>query len=127
MSRERTRPLQTFKQVETVRDKHAKADQERYASLAYSLPVLLRTAGLSQSVAFLVSRDGNAGKLLTSHLAERLGLPAEALKAFEEIAKAPTIKYLAMTGEALACADWYVRHVQAVLKIDAATARGNEE
>jgi CRISPR-associated protein Cmr5 len=127
MSRERTRPLQTFKQVETVRDKHPEADKQRYATLAYSLPVLLRTAGLAQSVAFLVSRDGNGGKLLASHLAERLELPTDAVKTFEAVAKAPTIKYLAMTAEALSCADWYVRHVQAVLKIDAATARGDRE
>lgn len=127
MSRERTRALQTFKQVEAVRERCPDHEQKRYASLAYSLPVLLRTAGLAQCVAFLVSRDCSEAKLFLRHLGERLGLPTDPVGLFEAVSTENTTKYLAMTAEALSCSDWYVRHVQAVLKVDRTTAQESAE
>ena len=127
MSRERKRALQTLAQVESVKaDKLG--DEKRYGTLAYKLPVLLRTAGLAQTAAFLVSRGDQEGKRLMGHLGERLAFDSvrDAGEVFKKIAGAPTASYLAWTAEAIASADWYVRHVQAVLKVERTDEAGDE-
>jgi CRISPR-associated protein Cmr5 len=129
MSRERKRALQTLRQVESVQSEKG-GDAKRYGTLAYKLPVLLRTAGLAQTVAFLASRGDNdqEGKRLVGHLGERLdfGASQDAGEIFKKVAGATTERYLAWTAEAIASADWYVRHVQAVLKIERTAEAGDE-
>lgn len=115
MSRERQRALKTQAHVKLV----PKDEHKPYASLAYQLPVLLRTAGLAQTVAFLASRSNERGKRLTLQLGECLGIERnDAGRVFSSIAEAKTGAYIALSAEAVACADWYVRHVQAILKVE---------
>lgn len=122
MSRERDRALATLADVSGIKATSETA-RKRYATLVYKLPVLLRTAGLAQTVAFLTSRSHEEGMPLVRHLGARLGLGQNV---FAEIAAAPTGRYLALTAEALASADWYVRHVQAVLKVERTDTTGDD-
>ena len=48
-----------FKQVEELQKHHDAGDQKQYGSMAHKLPVLIRTAGLSQALGFVAAR-GNA-------------------------------------------------------------------
>ena len=104
-----------------------KAKQEKYASLVYGMPALLRSAGLSQAFHFVRSRSKNKSddgpKLLLEHLAAQLGRIDAHVKGGDQllarVREADLTDYLRLTQEALACVDWYRRFVQGVLGIEA--------
>jgi CRISPR/Cas system CMR-associated protein Cmr5 small subunit len=122
MSSERERALLTYDHVVSMGEE---VPQE-YRTLVLQLPVLLRTAGLLQTLAYLHTRKPKEANALLTHLGVAIGKidsrnrkladivtsPAAA-GLVTEIAKLPTSEYLAVTASALASADWYVRHVQA--------------
>lgn len=126
-SLDRKRAEGAFKDVSEV----PSAQHKKYATLVHKLPALISSAGLCQALHFLQSRNEPAGRLFLDHLARQLrrvdpGIhDANAL--LDRSRKAETLAYLHLSREALACAAWYRRMVQGVLKIEHADAdRGNE-
>lgn len=88
--------------------------------MSYRLPVLIRTAGLAQALAF-VDAHSDAGKKLLEHIAIVLKLKGkEALLKFSREAELP--KYMLLTREVLAALTWYKRFAQSVLGVESGAA-----
>jgi len=103
-----------FEQVSRVREEHKK----KYGSLAHRLPVLVRTAGLAQALAFVEARGKEAGQQLLQDIAEVVGVGnREAL--LKRSREAKLLEYMDLTRRVLATLDWYRRFAQSVLKVEA--------
>lgn len=101
----------------------AEGSRKKYASIVHALPVLLRSAGLSQALHFVASRPDEDQRRLLDHLAAQLGRADAQVKdagsLLHRARQADLAAYLRLTGEALACSAWYRRMVQGVLRIEA--------
>jgi CRISPR-associated protein Cmr5 len=102
---------------------HLKAsEQERneYGSMAHKLPVLIRTAGLAQALAFVDTRKKPQQQLLDD-------LALVVLKAQERevlLARsrnAPLDEYMRLTQETLHALLWFKRYAQSVLGVEDAS------
>lgn len=111
-----------FEDVRKVAAMSSEEEQKKYASLVHKLPALLRSAGLSQALHFVLTRK-DGGVLLLSHFAKQLQRVDSGIKNAETlldtVRKAELPVYLHLTREALACAAWYRRFVQGELKAEA--------
>lgn len=104
-------------------DVKGKPYRSDYRSLAQQLPVLIRTAGLAQALAFVESRkekEAAFGELLR-HLGEVVFVPQgeDGLCGYSRRAKLP--EYMRLTRDALDALLWYKRFSQSMLKIDTET------
>ncbi|MDQ3012023.1 MAG: type III-B CRISPR module-associated protein Cmr5 [Acidobacteriota bacterium] len=101
------------------------------------MPVLIRTAGLAQALAFVDARGSEAHKLLLAHLAQLVFMTAPSelkeklMSARDERAKlecyrefllersraAELEEYRTLTQRAMAALLWYKRFAQSVLEI----------
>jgi CRISPR-associated protein Cmr5 len=99
-----------------------KANAKKYGTMVHKLPALLQTAGLCQALHFIHSRGDENQKKLLEHLARQLHRVNSQITStttlLERARKADLSEYLQLTDEAMACAAWYRRLVQGVLKID---------
>lgn len=93
-------------------------DREKYESLAHGLPVLIRTAGLAQALAFVKTRKENAARLLLKHLANVV-IDAAPEKLLERSRTLSLLEYMRLTREILAALVWYRRLSEAVFESDA--------
>lgn len=100
-----------------------KAQHEKYGSMAHKLPVLVRTAGLAQALAFVESRGSDEQKRLLDHLAEVVGAGNQQTLV-ERSRKAELPEYMRLTRNALAALDWYKRFAQSVLGVEADADKG---
>jgi CRISPR type III-B/RAMP module-associated protein Cmr5 len=104
-----------------------KADQKKYASIVYAMPALLRSAGLSQALHFVLSRrknkDSDGPERFLEHLAAQLARIDGDIKngdvLLDKVRHADLSGYLRLTQETLSCVNWYRRFVQGVLGIEA--------
>jgi CRISPR-associated protein Cmr5 len=107
-----------------------KAEQKKYASIVYSLPMLVRSAGLSQTLHFVQARGNDTQKKFLDHLAKQLcrldGGITNSETLLKRVREANLGEYLQFTQETLACANWYKRYVQGVLDIKQSEARDGE-
>lgn len=96
------------------RDEEAK---KKYVALAHKLPVLIRTAGLAQALAFAATRE-NDQRALFVDLATVLGYQdEETLLADSRQFDLPA--YMRLTHEALHALLWFKRYAQSVLEVAA--------
>ena len=127
MTLEQQRAAQAYRHVQGIADRHPKDSKERkqYASMAQKLPALFRSAGLCQALHFLKSRGKDPersvlGQLL-AHLAEQMQRTdadiTDGAKLCDTVRQADLPRYLWMTREALATAEWYARLSQSELEI----------
>jgi len=100
-----------FEQVKNVSEE----ERQKYGSLAHRLPVLVRTAGLAQALAFVEARGGAAGEKLLAHLAEVIR-EDELLRQSRE---AQLEEYMYLTRKVLTALTWYKRFAQSVLGVEA--------
>lgn len=107
------------------------ARQKKYASIVYSLPMLVRSAGLSQALHFVQARGDNTQREILEHLAAQLhrvdARITNANTLLKCVREAPLGAYLQFAQETLACANWYKRYVQGVLNIKQSEARDAKE
>ncbi len=98
-----------------------KAEQKKYASIVYSVPMLVRSAGLSQALHFVQARGDKTQQHLLGHLAKQLQRVNANIKdtntLLKQVREAELSEYLQLTHETLACLTWYKRYVQGVLGI----------
>lgn len=101
-------------------------DAKKYASMVHKLPALLASAGLCQALYFVESRSDERRehqRKLVDHLAKQLERIdpqiTSTAKLLERTRGADLASYLRLTQETIACAAWYRRMVQAVLKLEA--------
>jgi len=118
MTLEQKRAALAFEHVQELKSQEKK-ERDRYGSMAHKLPVLIRTAGLCQTVHFVKSRNKPTLNKLLDHLALQLGRTDSSIKAGESLCStvrnAPLTTYLWLTREALASAAWYARLAQSEL------------
>lgn len=118
-----------FERVEKLLGRKPK-ERKQYGSMAHKLPVLIRSAGLAQSLAFVAATakrgtEGNdAGKAkwspqrqLLDDLAQTLELE-NAERLLTESRNAPLDQYMFLTQNALAALLWYKRYAQSVLDVE---------
>ena len=102
-----------FGQVTQVAGRLGREESKRYASLTQKLPVLVRTAGLAQALAFVDARGGAAGERLLGDLAAVVGLTT-AQRLLECAREAELPEYMRLTGTVLEALNWYKRFAQSV-------------
>jgi CRISPR-associated protein Cmr5 len=92
-------------------------DIQAYGSMAHQLPVLIRTAGLSQALAFLQSRPKSAqSKTLYNDLREAIQTVSTLdLDTHRDV---PLDRYMRLSDEALAALLWFKRYAQSLYDID---------
>jgi CRISPR-associated protein Cmr5 len=119
---------QAYSHVSAVKSEHKdnKTFQQKYGTMALKLPILIRTAGLAQALAFVQARGSEAQNLLLEHLAVAAGIQGGdelARQSREEELDA----YIYLTNLVLAALVWYKRFSESVLKVSAADADAETE
>ena len=106
-----------FRQVEPL----AQADKgyrDKYKSMAEKLPVLIRTAGLAQALAFVEAKNEPAWHDLLDHLAITLGYADGSALSAESRSPGSTLgAYTRLTSQTLDALLWYKRFAQSLLDI----------
>jgi len=103
-----------FEQVSNI----PAGDRKKYGSMAHKLPVLVRTAGLAQALAFVDSRSEEPQKRLLEHLAETVGAGTKE-ELLNRSRTTPLEEYMRLTQEVVAALLWYKRFAQSVLGVEA--------
>jgi CRISPR-associated protein Cmr5 len=106
----------TVQKVSAVKKNLNADDRNRYGAMAHQLPILIRTAGLAQALAFLETRDSHGHKQLLKDLAATVGLPTTLVQRARE---APLEEYMHLTRQVMAALLWYKRFAQSILEIKA--------
>lgn len=89
----------------------------RYGSIAHRLPVLIRSAGLAQALAYVDARGKDEGQQLLLDLASVLNEPDRQTL----IAKSRTtalLEYMYLTDQCLDALLWFKRFAQTILKVE---------
>lgn len=128
ITREQRYAAHIYKQVEAWGTEHPKGSRERnqYGAMAHKLPILIRTAGLVQALAFVDARGEKTHKQLLAHIAETISLDRnEKLTASQLVTRsreAPLPEYMRLSQQVMAALLWYKRFAQSVLDV----AQGQE-
>lgn len=110
-----------FQKVEEVeqktreKTKENKVYRDAYGSMAHKLPVLIRTAGLAQALAFVQARGKEPHQELLKHLSQVVRDGKEDLCA--QSRNADLAEYMRLTHETLAAMLWFKRFAQSVLDV----------
>lgn len=123
MTREQRYAAHSYQQVAAWGQEHAKGTKERnqYGAMAHKLPVLVRTAGLVQALAFVDARDEKAHQQLLTHLAATISdgraTPLTAKELVKRSREAPLPEYMRLSQQVMAALLWYKRFAQSVLEV----------
>lgn len=127
-SREQQTAAAVYEKVAAYRDLTEKDSPERnkYGGTAQKLPVLVRTAGLVQALAFVQSRKGDPYKHFLGDLAAVLG--AQNADALLRSSRGTNLEeYIYLTERTMLALKWFKRFAQSVLEVAAtANATGDE-
>lgn len=125
-TRDQERAQLAWKHVNAVREQCPDQDspkRKRYGATVHGLPALIRNAGLSQALHFVLSRNKEEVRWVLEHLADQLkrvdGSIRDADTLLKSVREAELGRYLRLTQEALSAVNWYKRFVQGVLKVEA--------
>jgi CRISPR-associated protein Cmr5 len=88
----------------------------KYGAMAHQLPVLIRTAGLAQALAFVEARNEDALNRLLDDLAAVMGL-SSGTTLVRTSREADLVEYMRLTQHALAALLWFKRYAQSVLEV----------
>ena len=114
-TREQKFAAAVFQRIERV--SYLKFDQQtRYGSMAHQLPVLIRTAGLAQALAFVDARREPSLQQLLDDLAVVMGhhSGADMIRLSRE---AHLPEYMRLTQDALDALLWFKRFAQSMLGV----------
>ncbi len=91
----------------------------RYGGLCHKVPVMIRTCGLCQTVAFMESKKAKekSHERMLEHIAAILGADASGLAT--AVAKMPTVEYMHKTRLLLEALVYYKRFAVSILKAEA--------
>lgn len=122
-TRDQERAALAFDHVNQFTGENNKAQAKKYGTMIHKLPALLQTAGLCQALHFIKSRKDDAQDQILIHFAVQLRRVNDTIRSadslLERARRADLPEYLQLTDEAMACAAWYRRMVQGVLKVEA--------
>lgn len=107
-----------YKRVEAFGEKYGEGHSARkkYGSMAHKLPILVHTAGLAQTLAFVETR-GDEPQTLLKHLAEVTG-NGDAQNLLRISREADLQEYVYLTRKVLLASKWFKRFAQSVLMIE---------
>jgi len=117
-TREQRYAAEIFRQVSAVADRPTEY-RSKYGSMAHKLPVLIRSAGLAQALAFVEARGEDAHRDLLEHLAKVTG-QASKDRLLRRSREAELGEYMRLTQAVLAALLWYKRFAQSVLEVESA-------
>lgn len=93
-----------------------KDDYRKYGAMCHKLPILIRTAGLAQALAFVDSRDKPIYKRFLRDLAQTLDMEEDLCT---QARKVELNDYMRLTWQVMAALVWYKRFAQSILGVDA--------
>lgn len=103
-----------FEQVTQVPNRLERDGPNKYGSLSHRLPVLIRTAGLAQALAFVDARRGAAGKQLLADIAAVV----KEDNLLERSREVELPEYIRLTHNVLEALTWYKRFAESVLGVE---------
>jgi CRISPR-associated protein Cmr5 len=117
--------------MRTIQQKYAAAvydkvnayqgDRDKYGAMALKLPILVRTAGLAQALAFVESRGKQPFNDLLEDLAQVvIGKNAKTFVAESRTNELPD--YIYLTKQTLIALDWFKRFAQSIYKVKTTTS-----
>ena len=92
--------------------------------MAHKFPVLVRQAGLIQTLAFVHTRGKDAHKLLLADLAHVVAAQS-ADEFIRKCREADLTTYMWLTRQTLSVLEWFKRFAQSVLDVDPGEEGGN--
>jgi CRISPR-associated protein Cmr5 len=115
--------LQVLATVEEEQNTREAFNPKRYGAIAHRLPVLIRSAGLAQALAYVDARGKKEGKRILDDLAKVVGVRGEEgiEHRFELITRSRTttlLEYMYLTDQCLDALLWFKRFAQTVLKVE---------
>ena len=122
-NRQQEYALSAFEKI-TARAYSEKKDRDSYGSMAHKFPVLIRSAGLAQAMAFVNSRGKDTHKALVADIASTAGLNAETLE--DKSRKVNLLEYTRLTRQILDVCLWYKRYAESVLDVSSAATEGDD-
>jgi len=100
-------------------------DKDRYGSIAHRLPVLIRSAGLAQALAYVEARGKSEGERLLDDLASVVGY-TNRVNLLTQARTSQLLEYMHLTDQCLDALLWFKRFAQTVLDVDAASENNND-
>jgi CRISPR-associated protein Cmr5 len=114
-TREQVYAGKAYADVVAFRDAHkSQEDRDAYKSMVQSLPVLVRTAGLAQALAFVNTRDGQRRAIL-EHLTALLRNDLGGESLLDRSRAANLGEYLYLTRQVMSALLWYKRYAEWLL------------
>lgn len=110
------------KKVSAVKENLNEDDCNRYGAMAHQLPILIRSAGLAQALAFLETRDTHGHQQLLNDLAATVGLSGTLVQKARTL---PLNEYMHLTRQVMAALLWYKRFAQSILDIKTSDVGGD--
>ncbi len=104
-------------------------EKKKYGTMAHKLPILIRTAGLTQALAFVQARGSEAQNKLLDHIANAIEIEGIqngnnlAQKSREESLE----QYIFLSRRVMMALVWYKRFVESVLKVSQRDAANEDE
>jgi CRISPR-associated protein Cmr5 len=118
--------LKSHERVTNVAEK-SKSYQKKYGTMAHKLPILIRTAGLVQALAFVEAKGTKtpAWQDYLNDVAQTIGRNnGQALR--KESQQAELSDYIRLTREVSAALLWYKRFAESILKVEASEQAEDE-
>lgn len=98
---------------------------KRYGSMAYSLPILVRSAGLAQALSFVESKSkkdpAHPYTYLLNHLAEVVIEDKNGSELAKQSRNAGLQEYMYLTRRTMLALKWYKRFAESVLGVTSTT------
>jgi len=111
-------------------EKQSKGVRDIYGGLCHSFPVMVRTCGLCQALAFSKAKAGEgkddrqkAHALLLKHVQKVLNVRGDLLDA---VRNAPASQYMLYTRRILTAWIYFKRFAESILKVSSAVESGGE-
>jgi CRISPR-associated protein Cmr5 len=125
LTREQCYARAVYNQIRPLIDKSDK-ERKAYGSLAHKLPVLIRTSGLAQALAFVKARnqEETPQQQLLKDLEVVLranGALAQNARLTDQSRNADFEEYMRLTEAALQALLWFKRFAQSELKVESGT------
>lgn len=99
--------------------------RKKYATIVHKLPILVRRAGLTQSLAFVHARREESGNDLLDHIAQTIQMD-NGKTLLDECLDADIERYIFLTNRVLSTLVWYKRFVESILKISQKEAQNDD-
>ncbi|MFQ3631660.1 type III-B CRISPR module-associated protein Cmr5 [Roseiflexus sp.] len=124
-TREQRFAAKVYRLVAARNGQYNETEKNKYGSMAHKLPVLIRSAGLAQALAFVATRSDTQKDVLPD-LAVALGFPdAQAL--LKSSREADLAEYMLLTEQSLGALLWFKRYAESVLGVTADQEGGNND